>query len=223
MAEYSIVPVKQTYALPHEMAPELSAFIEPVSCAIHGIDLARIRSGDTVVILGGGTIGLIMLQLARNAGAARLIIVEPVAHKRAIAHELGADVVLDPSTTDIQSALSDLTHVGADVVIECIGKPQTMELAIELVRRGGLVEFFGVCPIGEKIAIEPNAVYFKELTIVGSYVNPHTFDRSIAMLQSGRVRIDKFQLDKFPLDGVHEALRYQREGKTIKSIIEPNA
>ncbi len=223
MAEYSIVPFKQTYALPQDMLSELSVFIEPVSCAIHGIDLARIRSGDTVVILGGGTIGLIMLQLARNAGAARLIIIEPLEHKRAIAHELGADFVLDPQTTDIQSMIFDLTHVGADVVIECVGRPQTAELAIELVRRGGLVEFFGVCPIGEKIAIEPNAVYFKELTIVGSYVNPHTFDRSIAMLQSGRVRIDKFQIHKFPLDGVHEALRYQREGKTIKSIIQPNA
>jgi 2-desacetyl-2-hydroxyethyl bacteriochlorophyllide A dehydrogenase len=223
MAEFSIVPVKQTYTLPQEMAPEMSAFIEPVSCAIHGIDLARIRSGDTVVILGGGTIGLIMLQLARNAGAARVIIIEPLAHKRGVARDLGADLVLDPQTTNIQSAILDLTQVGADVVIECVGRPQTTELALQLVRRGGLVEFFGVCPIGEKIAIEPNALYFKELTIVGSYVNPHTFDRSIAMLQSGRVKIDKFQLDKFPLDGVHEALRYQREGKTIKSIIEPNA
>ncbi|MEK9138567.1 MAG: alcohol dehydrogenase, partial [Bacteroidota bacterium] len=67
-----------------------------------------------------------------------------------------------------------------------------------------------------------NAVYFKELTIVGSYVNPHTFDRSIAMLQSGRVRIDKFLIHKFPLEGVHEALQYQREGRTIKSIVQPN-
>ena len=222
MAEYCIVPVKQTYVLPQDMAFELSTLIEPVSCAIHGIDLARIRSGDTVVILGGGTIGLIMLQLARNAGAALLIIIEPLGHKRAIARELGADVVLDPSTTNIQSALFDLTHVGADVVIECVGKPQTIEIALELVRRGGLVEFFGVCPIGERISVEPNAVYFKELTIVGSYVNPHTFDRSIAMLQSGRVRIDKFLIHKFPLEGVHEALQYQREGRTIKSIVQPN-
>lgn len=222
MAEYCIVPVGQTYALPQDMAAELSAFFEPVSCAIHGIDLARIRSGDTVVILGGGTIGLIMLQLARNAGATRIIIVEPLAHKRGIAQQLAADVVLDPLTMDIQSAILDLTNVGADIVIECVGKPKTMELAIELARRGGVVEFFGVCPIGERMSVEPNKVYFKELTIVGSYVNPHTFDRSIALLQSGRVGIEKFQIHKFPLDGVHEALKYQREGKTIKSIVMPN-
>ncbi len=221
MAEFCIVPVKQLYLLPPDMAPEVSAFIEPVSCAIHGIDLARIKTGDTVVIIGGGTIGLIMVQLARNAGATRVIVVEPLDHKRTLASELGADVVLNPTEVDVQSAIVDLTKVGADVVIECVGKPQTAQTALELARRGGTVEFFGVCPIGEMISIEPNNVYFKELTIVGSYVNPHTFDRSIAMLQSGRVRIEKFQLDKFPLDGVHEALRYQREGKTIKSIIEP--
>ncbi len=222
MAEYSIVPVKQIYSLPQAMAHELSAFIEPVSCAIHGIDLARIKTGDTVVILGGGTIGLIMVQLARNAGAARIIVVEPLDYKRKLAAGLGADVVLNPIEADVQSVVMDLTKVGADVVIECVGKPLTAQAALDLARRGGTVEFFGVCPIGETISIEPNKIYFKELTIVGSYVNPHTFDRSIAMLQSGRVRVDAFQLDKFPLDGVHEALRYQREGKTIKSIIQPN-
>lgn len=223
MADYSIVPSKQAYVLPEEMTPELSTFIEPVSCAIHGVDLARIRSGDTVVILGAGTIGLIMMQLAQNAGAARLIVVEPFAHKRGIAKDLGADVVLDPHVTDIQSTILDFTHVGADVVIECAGSPRTAELALQLARRGGLVEFFGVCPIGERISIEPNAVYQRELTIVGSYINPHTFDRSVALLKTGRVRTDKFLIHKFPLEGVHEALRYQREGKTIKSIVQPNA
>lgn len=221
MAEYCIVPAHQTYALPADMTAAQSAFIEPVSCAIHGIDLARIRTGDTVVILGGGTIGLIMLQLSQHAGAARIVIVEPYAHKRNIAQRLGADVVLDPSATDILSAILDLTHVGADVVLECVGTPATAELALALARRGGMVEFFGVCPVGEKMALEPNKVYFKELTIVGSYVNPFTFDRAIAMLQSGKVRIDPFQIHTFPIDGAHEALQYQREGRTIKSIIMP--
>ena len=204
------------------MPAELSAFIEPVSCAIHGIDKANIETGDTVVILGGGTIGLIMLQLAHNAGAARTIMVEPLQHKRDIARAAGADVIIDPAALDVQSTVFDLTHVGADVVIECVGKAQTMQLAIELARRGGVVEFFGVCPIGETINVEPNQVYFKELTIVGSYVNPYTFARAIALLHSGKVRIDMFQLDRFPLDGVHEALDFQREGKTLKSIIQPN-
>ena len=223
MSEYCIVPFNQIYTLPQNFAPELSVFVEPVSCAIHGIDLAKITTGDTVVIIGGGTIGLIMLQLAISAGAAKVFIIEPLEHKRKLATELGADIVLNPMEEDIQSAILDLTQVGADVVIECVGKTSTAQSALDLARRGGIVELFGVCSQGEMMAVEPNKIYFKELTLVGSYVNPHTFDRSIAMLQSGKMKIDKLKTDSFPLDGVHEALRYQREGKTIKSIIRPSA
>ena len=222
MAEFCFVPAQQIYPLPDGMQTEAAAFVEPVSCAVHGIDRANIQTGDTVVIVGGGTIGLIMLQLAKNAGASRTIVVEPLQQKRRIAAELGADVVLNPIESDTKSAVMDMTHVGADVVIECVGKPQTAQLTLELARRGGTIEFFGVCPIGEKIQVEPNQVYFKELTIVGSYVNPNTFARSIALLHAGKVCVDRFQIDKFPLDGVNEALAYQREGKTLKSIIEPN-
>ncbi len=222
MAEYCFVPAQQIYRLPEGMQGDAAAFVEPVSCAIHGIDRASVRAGDTVVIVGGGTIGLIMLQLARNAGASRTILVEPLEQKRRIAAELGADVILDPRTNHIKTAVMDLTQVGADVVIECVGKPQTSQLSLDLVRRGGTVEFFGVCPIGETISVEPNQIYFKELTIAGSYVNPNTFSRSIALLHAGKVSVAKFQIDRFPLEGVSEALAYQREGKTLKSIIEPN-
>ena len=153
MAEFCFVPAQQIYLLPDGMQMEAAAFVEPVSCAVHGIDRANIHAGDTVVIIGGGTIGLIMLQLARNAGASRTILVEPLQQKRRIAAELGADVVLNPMESDTKSAVMDITHVGADVVIECVGKPQTAQLALELARRGGTVEFFGVCPIGEKIPV----------------------------------------------------------------------
>jgi 2-desacetyl-2-hydroxyethyl bacteriochlorophyllide A dehydrogenase len=223
MAQYCIVPARQAFELPKTMNAEVSAFVEPVSCAIHGIDKANIQTGDTVVILGGGTIGLIMVQLAGHAGAARTIVVEPLPHKRVIAQRVGADVVLDPAEGNVTSPVLDLTGVGADVVIECVGKPATMKLALELARRGGVVEFFGVCPIGDTFPVEPNQIYFRELTIVGSYVNPHTFARSITLLETGKVTINAFQIDRFPLDGVHEALAYQRQGKTLKSIIEPNA
>jgi L-iditol 2-dehydrogenase len=222
MAEYCIVPVNQLYTLPDDLAPEACAFVEPLSCAIHGIDRANIRAGDVVVILGGGTVGLLMLQLARNAGASVVVIVEPVAEKRVIAAQLGAALVLDPASEDPREAIMGLASEGADVVIECVGKIETMQLALQLARRGGTVQFFGVSPLGATIPVEPNLVYFKELTIVGSYVNPHTFDRSIALLRSGTVAIDKFSIHTFPLDGVHEALVHQREGRALKSIITPD-
>ncbi len=223
MAEFCVVPADQLHRLPAGMSAEEGALIEPVSCAVHGVDKAGIRSGDTVVVIGGGTIGLVMLQLVRNAGASSVIVVEPVEQKRALARELGADIVLEPGRDDVRAAVMERTGVGADVVIECVGKPGTMQQSIDLARRGGTVEFFGVCPVGVTVPIEPNAVYFKELTIVGSYVNPHTFTRAAALLRSGAVRADKLMIRKFPLDGIQDAFTALREGTTLKSIITPGA
>jgi 2-desacetyl-2-hydroxyethyl bacteriochlorophyllide A dehydrogenase len=223
MAEYCVVPADQLHRLPPGMNAEEGALIEPVSCAVHGIDKAGIKSGDAVVILGGGTIGLVMLQLVRNAGAAFVVVVEPVEQKRALARDLGADLALDPAHDDVRAAVLDNTGVGADVVIECVGKPSTMQQSIDLARRGGVVEFFGVCPVGVTVPIEPNAVYFKELTIVGSYVNPHTFTRAAALLRSGAVRADKLMIRRFPLDGVHDAFTALQDGTTLKSIIMPGS
>ncbi len=223
MAEFCIVPEQQLYRLPEKFPMVASAFIEPVSCVLHGIDRAKIKVGDTVVILGGGTIGLMMLQLVRSAGASTTIVVEPLEKKRTIAKKLGASYVLNPNEENIQDAVIDLTGVGADIVIECAGRTPSSQSALQLARRGGTVEFFGVCPVGQTFPIEPNQVYFKELTIVGSYVNPLTFDRAIKALASGIIRVDDFPINRFSLDNVHEALRFQEEGLTIKSIIEPFA
>jgi 2-desacetyl-2-hydroxyethyl bacteriochlorophyllide A dehydrogenase len=221
MAEFCIVPAAQVYTLGDDMAPEVCAFVEPVSCAVHGIDKAQIASGDAVVIIGGGPIGQIMLQLGRVAGAAFTMLVEPVAEKRALAAASGASRVIDPRSADVVEAVFEDIPEGADVVIECAGLPATAQLALKLTRRGGTVEFFGVCPIGSSIPLEPNQVYFKELTIVGSYINPHTFSRAIALLQQGRVVVKDFPIARFPVDGVHEALRHHRENLTLKSIIIP--
>jgi L-iditol 2-dehydrogenase len=221
MAEFCIVPEQQLYHLPGKFPMDASPFIEPVSCVLHGIDRAKIQVGDTVVILGGGTIGLMMLQLVQSAGASVTIVVEPSEQKRMIGRKLGASHVVNPNEVNVLDMVMDITGVGADVVIECVGKPSTSQSALNLARRGGTIEFFGVCPVGQTFPIEPNQIYFKELTIVGSYVNPLTFDRAIKVLSSGIIRIDEFPINRFSLDNVHEALRYQEEGLTIKSIIEP--
>jgi threonine dehydrogenase-like Zn-dependent dehydrogenase len=207
MAEYSIVPAAQCYTLGEEIAPEVCAFVEPVSCAVHGIDRARIETGDAVVIIGGGPIGQIMLQLARAAGAAFTILVEPVAEKRALASGSGASRVIDPGEVDVAEAVHGDLSEGADVVIECAGLPTTAELALNLARRGGTVEFFGVCPLGSSLPLEPNQVYFRELTIVGSYINPHTFSRAIALLQNGRVTVKDFPMARFPVNGPAACVR----------------
>lgn len=221
MAEFCIVPVQQLHVLPDTLPLEAGALVEPVSCALHGIDRAGIRVGDSVVIIGGGTIGLLMLQLARHAGATRIVVVEPAEHKRKAADTLGAHATLDPRGMDIRSAVFDLTSVGADVVLECAGSTASAELAVQLARRGGSVVFFGVCPRGETFPISPHDVYARELTIAGSYINPYTFARAIEVIASGIVSIEALSPALFSLEELPQALKALRDGRTIKNILQP--
>jgi len=219
MAEFSIVPETQLYKVPKSLTPEAAAFIEPVSCVIHGIDRAGIKPGASVVIIGAGTVGLLMLQMVKSAGASVIAIIEPNVEKQRVSINLGADIVFSPQ--EAASGINEIAPGGADVVIECVGRPETMKQAVSFARRGGTVEFFGVCPIGETISIEPNEIYFKELTIVGSYVNPKTFSRAINALASGAVKPDKMPISTFSLGELDSAFAALREGRTIKSIIQP--
>jgi threonine dehydrogenase-like Zn-dependent dehydrogenase len=221
MAEYCIVPVSQLFKLPDTFPPEIGVLIEPVSCVIHGIDKAGIRQGDTVVILGGGTVGLLMLLLVRRAGAARVILSEPAEFKRKLAETLGADIVIDPSNSEVRDRIMDETGVGADIVIECVGKRTTMQLAPSLARRGGTVLFFGVCPRGQEISLEPYSVFVNELTVMGSFINPFTFNRAIEVLSSELIPPGQFPTRAFSLDEVPEALASLKEGETLKNIIYP--
>lgn len=199
------------------------ALMEPTSCCLHGIDVAGILPGDSVVILGGGSIGLILLQLARFSGASRLIVSEPSDAKRALALQLGADDVLDPVALgeDLPRAVCDLTSGGADIVIEAAGLSATASAAVGLVRRGGTVLFFGVCPPDLRIPLSPHDVFHNELTIRGTYTNPLTDSRALSLLGSGRVQVGSLITHRFPLRELPAGLAAVRRGETVKALVIP--
>ena len=125
-ADYCLAPYAQCVVVPEGTDPELAAMAEPIACCLHGIDRAGIRPGENVLVVGGGTIGQIMLQLARKAGAAKVILSEPVEKRRALALELGADAAIDPIHENLNERLYEILGCeGADVVIECVGHPKT--------------------------------------------------------------------------------------------------
>ena len=114
---------------------------EPVSCCMHGIDLCDIKTDDKVVIIGCGMIGLIMLQLAKRAGAATIIAIEPDKEKRSIAKELGARIVINPIEENVQKVLAENGVNRVTKVIECVGKTKTMEQAISIAGKNQLLCF----------------------------------------------------------------------------------
>jgi threonine dehydrogenase-like Zn-dependent dehydrogenase len=220
-AERCLIPAAQAYRLPDGLDFEAAAMVEPLSCCLHGLDLAKIRSGERVVVLGAGPIGLLMTQLARAAGAALVLVAESVAGKRELARRLGADIVVDPAEGATAAAVREAVPEGADVVLECVGSPATATLALELARRGGTVIWFGVSPPGVAAPVEPYVVYRKELTIRGAFVNPHTFGRALDLLAQRRIQVAPLISHRFALADVAEAVTTVKRHQAIKALVLP--
>lgn len=217
--EYSVVPATQCHVLPAGMPAVQGAFVEPVACCVHGIDLAGIRPGNTVVVLGGGTIGLILLQLAQRSGATTLIVSEPVQKKRELALELGATLAVDPLSADLEEQVRAVAPAGADIVIEAVGRPETVEAAVRIAARGGCILLFGVVPEDAKGPVSPFAIYKKELRIQGSYVNPFTFSRAISLLASGAVKVEPLVEQVVPVGDLPSVLASGPSAGGAKTLV----
>ena len=220
-AEYSIVPETQVYRMPDNIPLEWGVFIEPLSCVVHGVDLADISAGETVVILGVGAIGLMITGLAQLSGAGKLIVVEPNRERREIASMLNIDILIDPIKENVKDIVMKNTYNGADIVIECAGTPEAARLSFDLVRRGGKIIFFGVCDKDAIINVKPQEIYYKELTIKGSFINPYTFGRAIELLSLEKIDFSKFNIMRFPLGGLLKAFDHHKERKATKTMLIP--
>lgn len=220
-AEFCAVPAEQVVPLLPEMPLEHAALAEPVACCLHGVDLAEIKAGDTVVIMGMGTIGLITLQLVRRRGASRILAFEPWEGKRKLALELGADWAEDPLSADPKEVVREKLGDGADVVIECAGKEKSVEVVLDLVKPGGLVLLFGVLPLDFSIPLRPFWVYKNEVTIKGSFVNPFTESRAVALLSSGVVKAEPLISHRMPLWELGRALEMLGASEVRRILIVP--
>jgi 2-desacetyl-2-hydroxyethyl bacteriochlorophyllide A dehydrogenase len=220
-AEYCVVPESQTYRFPESVGFEEAAMVEPLACAVHGIDQAAIEPGRTVLILGGGAMGGLLTQLARIAGAARVIVSEPVKERRKLLEQMGADVTIDPVCEDVGAAVRRIEPQGAEIVFESAGLARTAKQAFMLTRRGGTIIFFGVLAPMEKIEICPYEVFSNEWTIRGSFVNPFTTARAVSLLAAGRINVKPFISHQFPLNQFDQALKKFGQPDSYKIQVVP--
>jgi L-iditol 2-dehydrogenase len=221
-AEYVIMREKQVYKFAGNLSFKEAAMAEPISCCLHGIDLCNIKSGCTVLVMGGGPIGMIMMQLAKNAGAARVIMSEPVEEKRELALKLGATKTINPIEEDVQAVLSEYCE-NVDVVIECVGNIHTQEDAVKFAGKGAMVMYFGLASPEESYPLKPDDVFKKELTITSSFINPYTFERAIRVLESGTIELESLITNVVPLDDIVDVFtkpEYRRAGKAMIKIAD---
>lgn len=219
-AEYVIMREKQVYKVSDELSFIEAAMAEPISCWLHGIDLCNIKAGDTVLVMGGGPIGMIMMQLAKNAGASKVIMSEPVEEKREQALKLGATKTIDPLHEDVEAVLAEYCE-NVNVVIECVGNVHTQADAVRFAGRGATIMYFGLAAPEESFPIRPDDIFKKELHITSSYINPYSFERAIQILESGTVELESLITNVVPLDDIADVFtkpEYRRTGKVMIQI-----
>jgi len=217
-ADLCLLPRAQCYNLPASVSPLAGAMTEPLSCCVRGIDQAGIQVGDTVAVIGGGAIGQMLAQLARLCGATRLVLSDPIPSRREMAISLGAvDTVIDPLHEN-PLALGGVLEGGADVVIEAVGSVTTTRQAVAWAARGATILWFGVTPPGQMVEVEPNEIFYKELTIRGARINPFTHSRALALLVSGQVRVEPLITRRITLDELPRALQ-EPPGQDVKTVV----
>lgn len=216
--EYCTVPERAAYKVPDDLPFEIAAMMEPVSCAMHGIDRSNIHPGDVVAIIGYGPIGEIMFQLAQCAGAAQVVVIEPQEAKREKALKYGAVVAIDPMTENVKAVL-DTKEIKPTTVIECVGRKNTMEMAIDIAANQATVMLFGLTPPETKLEVYSYEQLFKkEISVTGSYINPLVAERVIRILSSGKIDMNRVITDVIPLEDsikVFTDESYRSHGKIV--------
>jgi 2-desacetyl-2-hydroxyethyl bacteriochlorophyllide A dehydrogenase len=217
IAQYVAVPIKKAYALPDTISLREAALIEPVSCAVHGMHSLNPRSGDTFLIVGAGTMGLLLLQLALRGGASRVVMVDVNEQRLKRAEQLG----VTRTYNDIKRALLD-ELLGFNCVIDATGVPAVIENAFTAVKRGGKLMIFGVAPAEARISLSPFRIYNDEITVIGSMAVLFSFQPALDLISVGVVNTEAMLTTAFPLEDFPKALDMVRYGRGVKTQILPN-
>ena len=222
MAELIAVPSRFVHRMPPSLSWADGAMIEPFAVGLEAVKRAGVATGDSVVVLGAGPIGLMVLQAARIAGATTLIAIDVAERPLAMAGQLGATAVLDGRSTDLTARVRELTagH-GADHAIEAVGASATVRLSLDLVRRGGSVTLVGIAA-EPGIPLDTIKIVRTGLTVHSSFRYAHVHAGAIALAAAGRVDLRTFVTRTYKFDDVGEAFREVDAKKTeiVKAIVE---
>lgn len=193
------------HKLPDAVDDDKGALIEPFTCGYYAVMRhGGVNAADTVVVSGGGTIGLVSAAAAIGMGA-RVIVVDPVPLRRDIARRLGADATVDPSAVDAVEAVQELTKGGADLVVECAGHASSLANVFDYARPEGMISMVGI-NIGQKFPVELGKIQIKDLTVRGCIGSPGVWPAAIRFLERTGLDLSPIQTHHFALDDALQAL-----------------
>lgn len=221
MAEYLTVPASKAHLLPYDMHWDQAVMAEPLAVAVHAVRIAGFAPGASVLVLGAGTIGLMVLQAAKALGAGEVVITDLRHDRLELARDLGADGIVDPTSTDLEVALEEAFGPDrADVILECVGVATTARDAIHLARKGSRIVLAGV--FEQEVPMNLGLVQDRELELVGTLMYADDdFATALQLLQSGDVAVDAMISHRFPLDQAAEAFaKADRREDALKVLIQ---
>jgi L-iditol 2-dehydrogenase len=224
-AEYIRVPEAvvqwNTHQIPDSLSFRDAALTEPLACVVHGIEEANIKLGDSVVVIGAGPIGQMLIMLAKKNGASTVIASDLAKLRRDIALKAGADIVIDPSKEDpVEEVKQETSGMGADVVIEAVGIPQTWEQAVDMTRDAGTTVLFGGAASGTKFELDTGRFHYGQLTIKGVFhLKPRHVKQALKHIITGDVNPDLLISHEMPIEKITEALEMMGAGETMKVAI----
>jgi L-iditol 2-dehydrogenase len=224
-AESIVVPDRLVRKNLLRLKPETAfcdaALVEPLACVVQGVEDAKLRAGQHVLILGAGPIGLMFTALGKNLGC-DVTVADQQAARLEAARRLGASQVIDISKGgNLVTTIREVSKTCFDVVIEAVGKPETWEASIHLVRKGGMVVLFGGCPSGTTITLDTTLIHYSNLTLLASFHHtPRTVRRALEFIEAGVIRAKDFVNNECPLTRLPELFKSMvRDNQAIKTFI----
>lgn len=215
-AEFCAFPASKAVELPAELDPLHGAFCEPLACTLHGMDLGAARAGEKVLVIGGGVIGLMAVQIAKLAGSDVMLMTRS-AEKQALGLSTGADLAVGN-----EAELRAHWPNGADLVVECAGVDATVAMSPKLARTGGRVVILGVLPQGQQVPIEPFDLLFREIQMHFSFLNPFTHARAAQMVANGTINVAPLVSRVIALDETVDAITQPPRKGEVRAIVVPS-
>jgi len=213
-AQYAVAPVANCVRLPEHIRTQDAALVEPLSCAVRGYDVLRSRLGAHVLIYGSGTMGLMMLELAKRTGAASVDVVDINAQRLSTAQLLG----VSGSATNADELERPQ---GWDVVVDATGNAAAIQDGLDRVAKAGTFLQFGVADYATRVTIDPYRIYNQEITITGSMAVLHSFERAAELFAAGVLNPEVFISDRLPLENYPQALEQFASGVGRKIVVIP--
>ena len=224
-AEYVAVNQDKVFKISDGLSFEAASFTEPTACAIHGMDMIDVQTGDNILMFGAGPMGIILAQLLKYGGAGNLVVAAPSKFKLDILEALGIGqtVLMDRKDESVhEKKIKSMFPGGFDIIIDATGASSVTQSCFKYAKKGSKIVVYGVCDEADRISVSPYDIFSNEYKLIGSFAQTHCFDRAINALETGIVKVDRLVSHVFSLDDYARGLETVISGKqSIKVLINP--